>query len=113
MNKRFITGLFCLFLASGLEAQVNNPGQVANSANTNQANSDMNNAANKGVNDAEKGIGNMFKKKNKTSKTDTTQPKSNATQASDNTANSGTAQSPSLKVYDNYDFVPGEKIICS
>ena len=49
-----------------LDAQVNNPGQVANDAATNQANSDMNNAANKGINDAEKGIGNMFKKKNKT-----------------------------------------------
>ncbi len=110
MYKRFVTGLVSFLVISLAQAQVNNPGQVANDAATNQANSDMNNAANKGINDAEKGIGNMFKKKNKPAKTDTTQPRQNATQLANSTVSS-TAESPSLKAYDNFDFVPGEKII--
>ena len=111
MYKRFVTGLLSFLVITWAQAQVNNPGQVANDAATNQANSDMNNAASKGINDAEKGIGNMFKKKNKTAKTDTIQPRTAATQPADNTTGGGTAQGPSLKVYGNYDFIPGEKIL--
>lgn len=111
MNKRFAIGLLSCLLISLAQAQVNNPGQVANDAATNQANSDMNNAANKGINDAEKGIGNMFKKKNKSAKTDTVQPRTAATQPADNTTGGGTDQGTSLKVYGNYDFIPGEKIL--
>jgi len=111
MIKRFVIGLFACCLVSLTQAQVNNPGQVANDAATNQANNDMNNAANKGVNDAEKGIGNLFKKKNKSPKTDSSQPKQNSAPADAGAPASASAQSPSLKAYDNYDFVPGEKIL--
>jgi outer membrane protein OmpA-like peptidoglycan-associated protein len=111
MIKGLFFGVLICFGLSFADAQVNNPGQVANDAATNQVNNDMNNDANKGINKAEQGIGNMFKKKNKTSKTDTAQPKQAATQPADNTASSGTTQSTSLKVYSNYDFIPGEKIL--
>jgi OOP family OmpA-OmpF porin len=111
MTKRFVIGLLACCLVSLTQAQVNNPGQVANDAATNQANNDMNNAANKGVNDAEKGIGNLFKKKNKPAKTDSSQPKQNSAQPDAVAPVSVSAQSPSLKAYDNYDFVPGEKIL--
>jgi OmpA-OmpF porin, OOP family len=113
MNKRFLTGLIACILFYMANGQVNNPGQVANDAATNQANNDMNNAATKGVNDAEKGIGNMFKKKNKAPKTDSSQYKQTTTQPAAGTSAAATSQSPSLQAYDNYDFVPGEKIILS
>jgi outer membrane protein OmpA-like peptidoglycan-associated protein len=111
MNRRYIIGLFTCILTSFADAQVNNPGQVANDAVTNQANNDMNNTADKGVNKAEQGIGNMFKKKNKQPKPDTIQPKQNTPQSDPGATASASTQSPSLKAYDNYDFVPGEKIL--
>ncbi len=113
MNKRFFTGLIACILFSMANGQVSNPSQVANDAATNQANNDMNNAANKGVNDAEKGISNMFKKKNKPPKTDTSQNKQATAQPAAGTSAAATSQSPSLQAYDNYDFIPGEKIILS
>jgi outer membrane protein OmpA-like peptidoglycan-associated protein len=111
MIKGLFLGMLTCFVLSFTYAQVNNPGQVANDAATNQANNDMNNEANKGINKAEQGIGNMFKKKNKTAKADTSQPKTASSQPTNNTTNDGTAQGSSLKVYSNYDFVPGEKIL--
>ncbi len=113
MNKRFLTGLISCIMFFMANGQVNNPGQVASDAATNQANNDMNNATTKGVNDAEKGIGNMFKKKNKTPKTDSSQHKQTTTQPATGTPAATASQSPSLQAYDNYDFVPGEKIILS
>jgi OmpA-OmpF porin, OOP family len=110
MNKIFILGLLACILVSFADAQVNDPSQVGKDAATNQVNSDMNNEANKGVSKAEQGIGNMFKKKNKPAKTDTVQPKQNPVQPA-GSAGAATTQSPSLKAYDNYDFVPGEKIL--
>lgn len=91
-------------------AQVSNPSQVANDAATNQANNDMNNAANNGVNKAEKSIGNMFKKKNKPAKTDSAQTPAAASQSTA-ASSPAAAGSPALHVYENYDFVPGEKIL--
>ena len=111
MSKRFLLGLTACILFSMANGQVNNPGQVANDAATNQANNDMNNAANKGVNDAEKGIGNMFKKKNKPPKSDSGQQKQNTTQSPAGTPTASASQGPSLNAYENYDFVPGEKIL--
>ncbi len=110
MNKIFILGLFACILVCVADAQVNDPSQVGKDAATNQANSDMNNEANKGINKAEQGIGNMFKKKNKPPKTDTVQPKQNTVQQT-GSSGAATTQNPSLKAYDNYDFVPGEKIL--
>lgn len=110
MNKRFILGLLSFSMIVSTQAQVNNPGQVANDAATNQANNDVNNAANNSVNKAEQGVGNLFKKKNKQPKTDSSQSKQTTAQPVNNSS-AVNSQSPSLQAYNNYDFVPGEKII--
>jgi OmpA-OmpF porin, OOP family len=111
MNKGSFIGLFAFFLTGIAQAQVNNPGQVANDAATNQANNDMYNAANNGVNKAEQGLGSMFKKKNKPAKADTVLPARQNANPSDQADAGSSPQNPSLKVYANYDFVPGDKII--
>lgn len=110
MNKRLLIGLIACILLSVANGQVSNPSQVANDAATNQANNDMNNAANNGVNKAEKSIGNMFKKKNKPAKTDSSQQKQSTVQGPAGLPGAG-SQSPSLNAYENYDFVPGETIL--
>jgi OmpA-OmpF porin, OOP family len=111
MNKRLLIGLFACMLFSLAKGQVNNPSQVANDAATNQANGDMNNAAGNGINKAQQGISNMFKKKSKPPKTDSSQQKQNTTQPVAGTSTATASQNPSLNVYENYDFVPGEKIL--
>ncbi len=99
--------LLCLSANIGL-AQVNDPNQVAKDAATNHANNDMNNAAENGLNKAEQGIGSLFKKKNKDKKKDSDQSGSqNSNQAQPDAGN----QPVSLKTYQNYDFVPGDKVL--
>jgi OmpA-OmpF porin, OOP family len=100
-----------LFLQATV-AQVNDPGQVAKDATTNSANSNMNNAANNGVNKVENGIKGLFKKKNKTPKTDSSKTQT-TTAASTNSGSSNTPASaaPDVKTYQNYDFVPGDSIV--
>ncbi|MFI5152835.1 MAG: OmpA family protein [Chitinophagales bacterium] len=103
--------LLCL-TAFTAKTQVNDPNQVAKDAGTNRANSDMDNAADKGINKAEQGIGNLFKKKNKDKK-----PDANGSATPNNGANASSAHNQdgsggqSIKSYQNYDFVPGDKII--
>jgi len=113
MKKIMLLIAACISLQV-IQAQVNDPNQVAKDAATNRANSDMDNAANKGVDKAEQGIGNLFKKKNKDKKSDsattTNQPAKNIGQP--NPQDSSPAQtSASIKSYQNYDFVPGDKIL--
>jgi outer membrane protein OmpA-like peptidoglycan-associated protein len=96
-------GLCCFSLYT--TAQVNDPGQVAKDATTNHANNDMSNAADNGLNKAENGVKNLFKKKNKPAAT--AQPNSAAT----TDAASANQQTGSIKTYQNYDFVPGDKIL--
>ncbi len=110
MNKKLLIGFAACILFSVADGQVNNPSQVANDAATNQANNDMNNAANNGVNKAEKSIEGIFKKKNKPAKTDSSQNKQ-TTSASTVASTSSASQNPTLNAYENYDFVPGEKIL--
>lgn len=106
---------FCLSVYT-VQAQANDPGQVAKDAASNHANSDMDNAADQGLNKAEQGIDNLFKKKKKDKKgtTATTQASttnSTAGQGDDNSQNASGTQVPSIKTYQNYDFVAGDKII--
>jgi OOP family OmpA-OmpF porin len=109
MNKYPFFILVVCFLAGSVQAQVNDPSQVGKDAATNQANSDMNNAADKGVNKAEQSVGNLFKKKNKPAKTDSSQQKQTPAQPQDSGANP--SPNPALSAYDNYDFIPGETIL--
>lgn len=110
MKKIFLLagGLYLCLQTQILKAQVNDPGQVAKDAASNHANNDMSNAADGGLNKAEQGIGNLFKKKNKDKKPD----------AGQTAGNQGTSieqheaqPAPSIKAYQNYDFVPGDKIL--
>ena len=105
--------LACIFLClNSIHAQVNDPNQVAKDAATNHANNDMDNAANKGLDKAEQGVGNLFKKKNKDKdkKTDASKPAASGSSATD-ASQDPPAATASLKSYQNYDFVPGEKIL--
>ena len=101
--------IFCLQF---IRAQVNDPNQVAKDAAANHANNDMDNAANKSLDKAEQGVSNLFKKKNKDKdkKNDAAKPASSASPATD-VSQDPTVAGPSLKSYQNYDFVPGEKIL--
>jgi len=111
MKKIFLPACICLSLATyTMQAQVNDPNQVAKDAATNHANNDMSNAADNGVNKAEQGIGNLFKKKNKDKKQNATQT-DNQSANQNNTSNQNSGQTPSIKTYQNYDFVPGENIL--
>ncbi|HVY74600.1 MAG TPA: OmpA family protein [Puia sp.] len=93
------------------QAQVNDPGQVGRDAATNRANSDMDNAANNGVDKAEQGVRNLFKKKNKNTNTNSSNSSSAQSEPQDNA--NGAAPAQSVKSYQNYDFVAGDKIIFS
>ncbi|MFI5193679.1 MAG: OmpA family protein [Chitinophagales bacterium] len=109
----FAAGMYLLLSVYTVEAQVSNPGQVAQDAATNHANNDMNNEADKGVNKAEQGIGNLFKKKKKDK--DNPASATQAPPAAQTNANApqdgSSAPVASMKSYQNYDFVPGDKVI--
>lgn len=111
MKKIFLIVLSVTCLLA-TQAQVSDPNQVAKDAAANHANNDMDNAANKGLDKAEQGIGNLFKKKNKDKKETTTPNNSSATKNTSSTQQDQTAatQTP-IKSYQNYDFVPGDKIL--
>lgn len=116
MNPRIILILLASCAAGLSNAQVANPNQVAKDAATNHANNDMNNAADKGLNKAEQGINGLFKKKNKDKKQDAAQPETKASEPAAtvppaNAAQQTPEQPAPIKVYQNYDFVPGEKIL--
>jgi outer membrane protein OmpA-like peptidoglycan-associated protein len=114
--KRILLFAGCLFFCLSfctVQGQVNDPGQVAKDAATNHANNDMDNAANQGLDKAEQGVGSLFKKKKKDKKSSTAQaPATPQTGSSDDQSRSG-SQAPSIKSYQNYDFVAGDKILFS
>ena len=63
-KKSLFIVIACIFCRAGI-TQVNDPGQVAKDATTNQTNNDMNSAADNGVNKAESSVKGLFKKKKK------------------------------------------------
>ena len=105
--KRNILLLSAFVCLQTINAQINNPVDVIKNATTDHANNDMDNGANSGLDKAEQGIGGLFHKKKKDKKDDA--DNSNAT--TDNSASSTDNAVPSIKSYQNYDFVPGDTII--
>ncbi|HVA98653.1 MAG TPA: OmpA family protein [Bacteroidia bacterium] len=105
--KRNILLLSAFVCLQTINAQINNPVDVIKNATTDHANNDMDNGANSGLDKAEQGIGGLFHKKKKDKKDDA--DNSNAT--TDNSASSTDNAAPSIKSYQNYDFVPGDTII--
>jgi OOP family OmpA-OmpF porin len=111
--KKLILGFACCLCCSIGHTQVVNPNDVAKDAATDRANGDIRSGINNAADKANEDLKNLFKKRQR--------------QASDNKNNSGTSQpNPSgqsgtdgrisqsggpLKAYNNYDFVPGERIV--
>src|SRR5215831_17490044 len=109
-----------LLVAAGLilctaHAQVINPKDAAKSGATDHVNNNISNGVNNSLDKTENAIKGLFKKKNKSDKKDSTaqQTKSSNTDenATGSSASSTSQAAPSLKTYQNYDFVPGEKVL--
>lgn len=92
-------------------AQVNNPGTVAQNDATNQANNNINNTVNNGVTGVANGIKGLFKKK---AKPDTSKQVNQAAVVTGQPAGgAGAPGTPAARLasYQNYDFIPGNKIL--
>ncbi len=114
MMKKQIIPMACLLCAGYLHAQVINPAQAGKDAATNHANNNISNAADNGVSKAENAIKGIFKKK-KNNNGNNQQSTNNNTNNADNADQTSSTGSPaatsSIKSYQNYDFIPGDKIL--
>ena len=116
MKKYFVVAALVFFNnVAPAYSQVETPADATKNAATNATNSNIDNSTNSAVNKAENGIKGLFKKKNKkNTSNDATNnaPNNNTNTAANNApAAGGQEQTPTLKSYANYDFVPGDKII--
>jgi len=109
--KKLLMFLICLAAFNSVHAQVNNPGDVAKDGATSHANGDINSTVNNGLNKTEGAIKGLFKKKKKADNTQQTNNNSqNNTQSVQNN-NVDNAPATGVSVYQNYDFIAGDKII--
>jgi OmpA-OmpF porin, OOP family len=116
--KKYLLLIIASFSLNIVVAQVENPGQVSKDAATDEVNNNMENAADNGVNKVENGIKGIFKRKKKKDKDSNQEEQTQTTsmQSSDNSGNSTSststsANTPDIRSYQNYDFVPGDSII--
>ena len=104
-----------LFCCNVIFAQINDPKQVAKDAGSNHVNDKMDNAADNAADKLENGIKGLFKKKKKKDDKSSNNSQTSKSQNSNTTSNSSVTNSSdskdSLKIYQNYDFVPGDSII--
>src|SRR6201995_1432920 len=111
MKKLFILILLCA-VSQLLRAQVENPGDAAKDGATDHVNNNISNGVDNGLNKTENAIKGIFKKKPKQQQQpqqpNTAQQQNNSVQKP---ADNAQQQDGSIKVYQNYDFVPGDKII--
>lgn len=113
--KKIIALTLLMAIYGSSVAQIYNPGQAAKNAAENKVNSNINTGANNTADKAENAIKGIFKKKNKT-KEKATPPDQTATTINQNDSNKPTIPAQkqneaSFVPYNNYDFVPGNKII--
>lgn len=94
--------IFCLGFIN-LDAQINLKDKLKRQTN-NRANKNVDQGINKSLDAVEGGVKDLFKKKNKDEKDSTT-----VDQKQGNVSSEGSKQS--LKVYSNYDFVPGDQVL--
>ena len=94
--------IFCLGFIN-LDAQINLKDKLKRQTN-NRANKNVDQGINKSLDAVEGGVKDLFKKKNKDEKDSTT-----VDQKQGNASSEGSKQS--LKVYSNYDFVPGDQVL--
>ena len=109
--KKLLMFLICLAMLGSVCAQVNNPGDVAKDGATNHANGDINSTVNNGLNKTEGAIKGLFKKKKKADNNQQTNNSSqnNTQPAQNNNVDNGPVAG--VSVYQNYDFIAGDKII--
>ena len=113
--KHFFLFLICLFATARLCAQVTDPKDAAKDDATNKVNSNISNGVDNTVNKTEGAIKGLFKKKKKADAAPTQAPPPPPA-APDQSAPSavpasGASDAGSVKVYQNYDFIAGDKII--
>ena len=107
----FLTVLF-IFLFSNAFGQINVKGKVKNEA-VNRAENKTNEVIDKTFNKLEKGVGEIFKKKNKTKSEDEATEGDAKKSASKEISKSESTQQikPKFESYTQYDFVPGDEIL--
>lgn len=114
MNKYFISTIFCISSAYA-NAQLINTNDAVKQKATNRANSRIDQSIDKGLDKAEEGIGNLFKKKNKSnnSKTNTNDEDtvSGTSEKTESSTTSPSSTNPSFTSYSKYDFLPGLKVV--
>jgi OOP family OmpA-OmpF porin len=116
--KKTILLIATYLLVLGIQAQVVDPKDAAKSGATDHVNNNINNGVDNSLNKTENAIKGLFKKKNKSNAKDsTTQKTTKAATSTSGTTTPATdtgdpsTPAPSLKTYQNYDFVPGDKIL--
>lgn len=123
MRKLFSLVIFLFFVLS-LDAQIIDPGKAAKRAAENRANRNIERGIDGGLDKAEEGIGNIFKKKDKTSKKSDTKKSetsdngdaddeadTNEESASNNKQKANEGSTNSFSSYGKFDFIPGENVI--
>jgi len=100
----------CLIGISNLYAQKIDVKEKAKTAATNKADRKVDETIDKGLDKLEKGIGGLFKKKDKSNETAEKDKTKKSKDGEANTTNKSTDQ-PSFSTYNKFDFVPGDKIL--
>lgn len=110
--KKLLIFLICIAALGSVQAQVSNPGDVAKDGATNHANGDINSTVDNSLNKTESAIKGLFKKKKKTDNSQQTNNNSSKSnnQSAQNNSNDNVPVA-GIGVYQNYDFVAGDKII--
>lgn len=105
--KKTFSIIAALLLAHCLSAQVQDPSATAKQGATDRVNNTTSDKVNKGLDKTEDAVKGMFKKK----KDDKSTSSGTASAGATTTAASDSAPVTSLSTYQNYDFVPGDKIL--
>ncbi|MDH7463119.1 OmpA family protein [Chitinophagaceae bacterium 26-R-25] len=104
--KKTLSLIAALLLVHCLSAQVQDPSVTAKQGATDKVNNTTSDKVNKGLDKTEDAVKGMFKKKkdNKPTAVSDTTPATSS-------ASGSTATAATLSTYQNYDFVPGDKIL--
>lgn len=111
--KRFFIPLVILCLSTFVDAQISDPKNVAKEQGTNRANSHIEQGVDKGFDKLEEGLGSLFSKKKKKSKStdDENDPNNQPLSAGEINA-TNESNVPSMNVnWSKFDFVPGDEVI--
>lgn len=110
-------GVF-IILSGEIKAQIINPKEVIRNKGEQRTNSGVERGVDKGLDKLEEGIGNIFKKKDK-SQPNTEAPSSSTSENQENTSESQSTETqqtstdvkPAIKTNSKFDFEPGKKVL--